>query len=102
MVFKSLLLPIKSLFILGKPKVDIYIESTKKIKKLNKSRILVVGDSMYHDIQGANSYGVDSLLITSGIHQTSFGIKKPRWETNINQINNLGILPTFLCSKFQI
>ena len=90
------------IFILGKPEIDIYIESTKKIKKLKKSRVLVVGDSMYHDIQGANSFGVDSLLITSGIHQSSFDGKKPRWETNINQVNNLGISPTFLCSKFQI
>ena len=90
------------IFILGKPEIDIYIESTKKIKKLNKSRILAVGDSIYHDIQGANLFGVDSLLITSGIHQSSFDREKPRWETNINQVNNTGILPTFLCSKFQI
>ena len=91
-----------NIFILGKPKIDIYIESTKKIKKLNKSRVLTVGDSMYHDIQGANLFGVDSLLITSGIHQSSFDNKKPRWETTINQVNNLDISPTFLCSKFQI
>ena len=90
------------IFILGKPKIDIYIESTKKIKKLDKSKVLAVGDSMYHDIQGANLFGVDSLLITSGIHQSSFDGKKPRWETNINQVSNLGISPTFLCSKFQI
>ena len=79
------------IFILGKPKIDIYIESTKKIKKLDKSKVLAVGDSMYHDIQGANLFGVDSLLITSGIHQSSFDGKKPRWETNINQVKNLGI-----------
>ena len=53
-------------------------------------------------IQGANSFGVDCLLITSGIHQSSFDGRKPRWETNINQVNNLGISPTFLCSKFQM
>ena len=90
------------IFILGKPNIDIYIESTKKIKKLIKSRVLAVGDSMFHDIQGANVFGVDSLLITSGIHQSSFDDKKPRWETTINQINKIGISPTFLCSNFQI
>ena len=90
------------IFILGKPEIDIYNESTKKIKKLNKSKVLAVGDSMYHDIQGANSFGVDSLLITSGIHHSSFDRKNPKWEKNINQVNNLGISPTFLCSKFQI
>ena len=90
------------IFILGKPKIDIYIESTKKIKKLIKTRVLAVGDSMFHDIQGANLFGIDSLLITSGIHQSSFDGKEPRWETNINQLKNTGISPTFLCSKFRI
>ena len=73
-----------NIFILGKPKKDIYIESTKQIIELDKSKILAVGDSIYHDIQGANSFGVDSLLITSGIHQSSFDVKKPMWETKIN------------------
>ena len=90
------------IFILGKPEKEIYIQSTKKIKKLNKSKVIAVGDSMYHDIQGANLFGVDSILITSGVHQSSFNKKKPRWDANINQVYNLGISPTFLCSKFQI
>ena len=90
------------IFILGKPEKEIYIHSTKKIKKLNKTKVLAIGDSMFHDIQGANLFGVDSLLITSGIHQSSFDKKKPKWDANINQVYNLGISPTFLCSKFQI
>ena len=90
------------IFILGKPEIDIYIESTKKIKKLNKSKVLAIGDSVYHDIQGANLFGVDSLLITSGVHQSSFDNNRPKWKSNMNKIINLGILPTFLCSKFQI
>ena len=90
------------IFFLGKPSLDIYIESTKKIKKLDKSKVLVVGDSMYHDIKGANLFGVDSLLITSGIHQSSFDNIRPKWNTIKNQVKNLGITPTFLCSKFQL
>ena len=90
------------IFVLGKPTLDIYIESTKKIKKLDKSKVLVVGDSIYHDIKGAKLFGVDSLLITSGIHQSSFDIIKPEWNSNTNQVKNLDITPTFLCSKFQL
>ena len=90
-----------NIFALGKPSLDIYIESTKKIKKIDKSRVLAIGDSINHDIQGANVFGVDSLLITSGIHQSSFNNHMPEWNTNINQVKNLGIMPTFLCSKFQ-
>ena len=90
------------IFVLGKPSLDIYIESTKKIKKLDKSKVLVVGDSIYHDIKGAKLFGVDSLLITSGIHQSSFDNIKPEWNSNTNQVKNLDITPTFLCSKFQL
>ncbi len=90
------------IFILGKPSLDIYIESTKKINKLDKSKVLAVGDSMYHDIKGANLFGVDSLLITSGIHQSNFDNISPAWNTDKNQVKNLGITPTFLCSKFQL
>ena len=55
------------IFVLGKPSLDIYIESTKKIKKLDKSKVLVVGDSIYHDIKGANDFGLDSVLVGTGI-----------------------------------
>ena len=61
-----------------------------------------VGDSIYHDIQGANSFGVDSLLITSGIHQSSFKKNNPIWESKSNKFKKLDILPTYLCSKFQL
>ena len=55
-----------------------------------------------HDIKGAILFGVDSLLITSGIHQSSFDNIRPKWNTIKNQVKNLGITPTFLCSKFQL
>ncbi len=90
------------IFILGKPSIDIYIESTKKIQNLDKSKILAIGDSMYHDIKGANLFGVDSLLITSGIHHSSFDNIRPEWNSSINQVKNLGITPTFVCSNFQL
>ena len=90
------------IIIFGKPNIEIYIESLKKIKKLEKSRILAVGDSIYHDIKGANSYGVDSVLITSGIHQSFFYNDNPIWESKINKFAKLDILPTYLCSKFII
>ena len=90
------------IFVLGKPSLDIYIESTKIINKFDKSKILAIGDSIYHDIKGANLFGVDSLLITSGIHHSSFDNNRPEWYSDMNQVKNLGITPTFLCSKFQL
>lgn len=89
------------IFMLGKPSLEIYIESTKKIQQLDKSKVLAVGDSMFHDIKGANLFGVDSLFITSGVHHSSFNNDGYQKKLTINQFKNLGIIPTFLCSKFQ-
>jgi HAD superfamily hydrolase (TIGR01459 family) len=88
--------------ILGKPSKEIYFESTKIIQKINKSKILAIGDSLSHDIKGAIDFGIDSLLITStGIHQNFFDKLKPIWESDKNTLKNLGIKPTFICSDFK-
>lgn len=88
-------------FILGKPNVEIYNESSKKLTKIDKSRILAIGDSLHHDIKGAINFGVDSLLITAtGIHQNFFDKQNPSWETDTNSLKKLGIQPTFICSDF--
>ena len=62
--------------------------------------ILDIGDSIHHDIKGALLYGVDSLLITSGIHKSSFDKHNPRWDTDINELIKYKILPTYFSSKF--
>ncbi len=70
--------------ILGKPNTAIYIESFKKIDQLELSRIVAVGDSLDHDILGASNFGIDSILISNGIHKALFennleiGLKKHR------------------------
>ncbi len=75
----------------GKPEEDIYIETTKSMK-LNKMRTLAIGDSIFHDIKGANNFNIDSLLIKSGIHK----------DLNIiNQlIQNHQIEPTYIIDIF--
>ena len=89
------------IFLLGKPNIDIYIESTKNINKLKKSRILAIGDSLHHDIKGAIEFGIDSLLITStGIHHRLFDKKNPKWDNNSNPLLNMDIKPNFICSEF--
>ena len=73
-----------------------------KFKNFNKSKVLAVGDSLFHDIQGARKYGVDSVLITSGIHSNFFSIKNPNWKNKKNKLLKYNIEPTFLCKKFII
>ena len=65
-------------------------ESSKKLTKIDKSRILAIGDSLHHDIKGAINFGIDSLLITStGIHQKYFDKQNLRWDTDTNNLKNL-------------
>ena len=86
----------------GKPSIEIYKKSMSKFKNFNKSKVLAVGDSLFHDIQGAKKYGVDSVLITSGIHSNFFSIKNPNWKNKKNKLLKYNIEPTFLCQKFII
>jgi HAD superfamily hydrolase (TIGR01459 family) len=88
--------------ILGKPTKEIYIESTKKIKKIDLSRIIAVGDSLDHDILGASNFGIDSILISSGIHKELF---KKKLEIGLYEIENRAkwdFKPTYICNNFSI
>ncbi len=82
-----------NVIIKGKPDVSIYAETTNKIN-LEKKRTLAIGDSLFHDIQGANNFEIDSVLVKSGIHK------------DLNKINNLiknhQISPTYIIDKFSI
>ena len=87
-------------FLLGKPSIEIYKKTFEELKNINKSRILAIGDSLFHDIRGALNFGVDSLLITStGIHRDFFDNKKPFWKTCNNSLKKLKIKPTYICKE---
>ena len=77
----------------GKPNHTIYIEATKSVN-LDKSRTVALGDSLFHDIKGANNFNINSVLIKSGIHKD---------QNNINKIiKNHQITPTYLINDFTI
>lgn len=42
------------------------------LEEMGKGRVLAVGDAMVTDIAGATGAGLDSILITSGIHRDDF------------------------------
>ena len=90
-----------NVFILGKPSIYIYKEATKKVLPIDKPKILAVGDSIYHDIKGAQVFEIDSLLITSGIHKSNFDTIDPKWESDVNELKKHNITPTYLSSKLQ-
>ncbi len=77
----------------GKPEKDIYVEATKSII-LDKNKTIAIGDSIFHDIKGANNYSIDSILVKSGIHKDM---------ENINTLcKNHQIFPTYLIDDFSI
>ena len=88
--------------ILGKPSEEIYTESCKNIEDLNKSKIVAIGDSLDHDILGANNFKIDSVLISTGIHKDLF---KNGLEIGLYKIKNSkkwNFTPTYICQNFSI
>ena len=57
--------------IIGKPGFEIF-EFAFNQASTSKEKVLMVGDSLFNDIFGANQFDIDSLLITSGIHRKDF------------------------------
>ncbi len=55
----------------GKPDLQLYRLIGERFGGLDQA--LCVGDSLSHDIKGANGAKIDSLLITSGIHYQALG-----------------------------
>ena len=77
----------------GKPEKDIYIEATSSIK-LDKMKTIAIGDSIFHDIKGANNFAIDSILVKSGIHKDLRTIKI--------LCKNHQIEPTYIIDNFNL
>ncbi len=52
----------------GKPHAPIYAACLDLLEGLEKNEIVCIGDSLEHDIKGANDMGLDSALVAGGIH----------------------------------
>jgi HAD superfamily hydrolase (TIGR01459 family) len=62
----------------GKPYRPIYDMALAKVdaaagRKVARSRVLAVGDSVRTDLKGARTVGIDFLFVTSGIHAEELG-----------------------------
>ena len=86
--------------ILGKPNKVIYIESCKRINPLELSRVVAVGDSLEHDILGAENFGIDSILISNGIHKDLFENNHEIGIKNIKNSKKWNYKPTYVCKSF--
>mmetsp|Transcript_43787 Transcript_43787/g.85941 ORF Transcript_43787/g.85941 Transcript_43787/m.85941 type:complete len:230 (+) Transcript_43787:200-889(+) len=80
----------------GKPYVS-HFEACLKILSLDKSRVAHVGDSLQHDIAGANAAGIDSIFIVGGIHRKDVGVglgRIPKEEKLQKLFDSTGEQPT--------
>ena len=57
----------------GKPHAPAF-DACLELLGVERSRVLHVGDSLLHDVAGANAAGVDSLFVAEGIHAAELGI----------------------------
>ncbi|HSD34246.1 MAG TPA: HAD hydrolase-like protein, partial [Alphaproteobacteria bacterium] len=58
----------------GKPHRSVYDRALPKLGLEPGARVLAVGDSLRTDIAGARQAGLQSLLVTGGIHAEELGI----------------------------
>lgn len=56
----------------GKPHRPVYDLCLKKLGDLPREKLLGIGDSLEHDIAGGNGIGIDTLLLTHGVHRDAF------------------------------
>jgi HAD superfamily hydrolase (TIGR01459 family) len=86
----------------GKPHPSVYRSSLALMPGIETSRILAVGDSFRTDIRGANGAGIDSLLVTHGIHRDD--LCHPDGTPDIDRIAHeaalAGAVPTWACGLF--
>ena len=56
----------------GKPHAPIYGACLDALEGLEPSEIVAVGDSVEHDVRGANGVEIDACFVTGGIHADDF------------------------------
>ncbi len=57
-----------AVFYHGKPYPHIYERVQQAMSITDKSRLVAIGDGLETDIRGGNTYGIDTVLLTCGIH----------------------------------
>ena len=57
----------------GKPHAPAYAASLSLLGQVDPSLVLMVGDSLEHDVAGANAAGIHSFFVTGGIHADECG-----------------------------
>ncbi len=72
----------------GKPYQHVYEIAHKLFGFPDKKKIVAIGDGLETDIEGANIFGIDSVLVTSGILCNKLGVKFGQ-KADKNKLNEI-------------
>ncbi|KAI9074649.1 hypothetical protein K1719_042532 [Acacia pycnantha] len=88
---------------MGKPGEIIY-KSAMAMTGTDASDCIAVGDSLHHDIKGANVAGIKSVFITGGIHATELRLDKYGEVADLLSVQSLAMehnaLPSYVLPGF--
>ncbi|XP_076916412.1 uncharacterized protein LOC143576116 [Bidens hawaiensis] len=88
---------------MGKPYPIIY-KFAIAMAGVDASDSIAVGDSLHHDIKGANASGIESAFITCGIHLSELGLKEFGEPANLSSVHNLALkydaYPSYVLPSF--
>jgi len=88
----------------GKPFPSVYAACFARMAIADQRRILAIGDSLRTDIAGANAAGIDSVLVTGGIHAEELGVgagEQPDLDRLMAAIAESGHRPTAVIAHFR-
>lgn len=88
----------------GKPHAATYEMVGQLLKGFRKERMLIIGDSLYTDVRGANNARIDSLLLVSQNTMHEIGCDDKSINTEkilqiLHDFNNQSIVPTYLTNE---
>ncbi|XP_010422839.1 PREDICTED: uncharacterized protein LOC104708052 [Camelina sativa] len=90
---------------MGKPYKMIYESAMAIAGVVNPSEAIAVGDSLHHDIKGANISGIESIFITGGIHGNELGLTSFDEVANLDSVKTLtakhSAFPAYVLSAFK-
>lgn len=88
---------------MGKPDSVIY-QAAAELTGVETAHMIAVGDSLFHDIQGATKNGIDSIFVAGGIHANQLGIADIGDQPELEKLENLfqveKIYPSYVVPLF--
>jgi HAD superfamily hydrolase (TIGR01459 family) len=88
----------------GKPYPEVYASILAALGVPSKERIVAIGDALATDIKGAATFGLDSALVCTGMHEKELGIPYGLWppEASLASLcKRAAVGPTYVLPALQ-